>query len=102
MASRELLPGGRPQSGATGHALAIGAVFETAQGVLHFYQRPRRQSVFFERFRCALEGGGVARRIPDFSFTRNAPFYFEARDNRKKIASFVVQPLFEVFDICCR
>src|ERR1700685_44328 len=34
-------------------ALAISAVFDAAQGVLHFDQSPRCQSVLLQRFRCS-------------------------------------------------
>src|SRR6266404_160828 len=56
-------PGNSFQAGgfnlaSTCNALAISAVVDTVQGVLHLYQRPRRYGVFLKRFRCALGGGG--------------------------------------------
>jgi hypothetical protein len=80
-------------------ALAVGAVCNPFQGILHFSQSLRCEGIFLQGLRRALRGGGVISRISDSRFSGIARFASQACHLLDKLPFFFEQPLFEGFGI---
>jgi len=82
---------GRGDGTSADDALAVGAVGDPFQRVLHLLERLRFQSYFFQGFGGTLLRGGVVGCVPYFRLTCLAGFVFQASDIGKQFALFLAQ-----------